>query len=47
MRSSQALSELLRASDMTNRHLKRRRLLDRAAEMLILAFASIAIAIIL
>ena len=31
---------------MTNRHLKRRQLLDRAAEMLIFAFASIAIAII-
>lgn len=47
MRSSQVLSSLLRVSDMTNRHLKRRRFLDRVAETLILAFASIAIAIIL
>jgi phosphate transport system permease protein len=47
MRSSQTMSELLRISGMTNRHLKRRQLLDRAAETLILAFASIAIAIIL
>ena len=47
MRSSQAISELLRVSEMTNRHLKRRKFLDRAAETLIIAFASIAIAIIL
>lgn len=47
MRSSQVMSELLRISDMTNRHLKRRRLLDRTAETLIIAFASMAIAIIL
>src|SRR5215207_6684036 len=47
MRSSQVMSELLRGSDMTNRHLKRRQLMDRAAEVLILVFASIAIAIIL
>jgi phosphate transport system permease protein len=47
MRSSQAIPELLRVSEMTNRHLKRREFLDRAAEMLIIAFASIAIAIIL
>ena len=47
MRSSQAISELLRVSEMTNRHLKRRQFLDRAAETLIIAFASIAIAIIL
>src|SRR5262245_39560024 len=47
MRSSQTMSELLRISGMTNLHLKRRQLLDRAAETLILAFASIAIAIIL
>ena len=46
MRDSQVLSESLRASDRNDRHLKRRRLLDRAAETLILAFASIAIAII-
>jgi phosphate transport system permease protein len=46
MRSSQVMSELLRIPDMTNRHLKRRKFLDRAAEMLIFAFASIAIAII-
>jgi phosphate transport system permease protein len=47
MRSSQVLSELLRISDVTNRHLKRRQMLDRAAEALIIAFASIAMAIIL
>lgn len=47
MRSSQVLSESLRISDRTNRHLKRRHFLDRAAELLILAFAAIAIAIIL
>lgn len=47
MRSSQVMSELLRVSEMTNRHLKRRQLLDRLAETLIIAFASIAIAIIL
>ncbi|HTG72863.1 MAG TPA: phosphate ABC transporter permease subunit PstC [Terriglobia bacterium] len=47
MRSSQAIPELLRVSEMTNRHLKRRQFLDRAAETLIIAFASIAIAIIL
>jgi phosphate transport system permease protein len=46
MGNSQVLSELLRASDRNDRHLRRRRLLDRAAETLILAFASIAIAII-
>src|SRR5678816_2639719 len=47
MRSSQVVSQLLRVSDMTNRHLRRRQFMDRAAEALILAFASIAIAIIL
>ena len=47
MRSSQAIPELLRVSEMTNRHLKRRQFLDRTAETLIIAFASIAIAIIL
>ena len=47
MRSSQAVSELLRVSDMTNRHLKRRQFLDRAAETFILTVASIAIGIIL
>lgn len=47
MRSSQVLSESLRTSDVTNRHLKRRQRLDRAAEALILVFASIAMAIIL
>src|SRR5262245_25607202 len=47
MRSSQVLSELLRVSDATNRHLKRRQRFDRAAEALILVFASIAMAIIL
>ena len=47
MRSSQVIPELLRVSEMTNRHLKRRQFLDRAAETLIIAFASIAIAIIL
>jgi hypothetical protein len=47
MRSSQAIPELLRVSEMSNRHLKRREFLDRAAETLIIAFASIAIAIIL
>jgi len=47
MRSSPAIPELLRVSEMTNRHLKRRQFLDRAAETLIIAFASIAIAIIL
>jgi phosphate transport system permease protein len=46
MRNSQVLSELVRASDRNDRHLKRRRRLDRAAETLILGFASIAIAII-
>jgi len=46
MRSSQVVSQLLRVSDMTNRHLRRRQFLDRAAEALILVFASIAIAII-
>jgi len=47
MRSSQVVSDLLRISDVTNRHLKRRQLLDRAAEALIMVFASIAMAIIL
>jgi phosphate transport system permease protein len=47
MRSSQAVSQLLRPSDVTDRHLKRRRMLDRLAEALILGFASVAIAIIL
>ena len=47
MRSSQVLSESLRTSAVTNRHLKRRQMLDRAAEALILVFASIAMAIIL
>lgn len=47
MRSGQVVSELLRISDVTNRHLKRRQMLDRAAEALILVCASIAIAIIL
>src|SRR5262245_41255755 len=47
MRSSQVLSELLRISDVTNRHLKRRQMLDRAAEALIIVSASIAMAIIL
>jgi phosphate transport system permease protein len=47
MRSSQAISQLLRTSDVTDRHLKRRRFLDKLAEALILGFASIAIAIIL
>src|SRR5688572_28370538 len=47
MRSSEAVSELLRVSDMTNRHLKRRRFFDRAAEMFILTAASFAIGIIL
>lgn len=47
MRSSQVISQLLRTSDMTDRHLRRRRFLDRVAETLILGFASIAIAIIL
>ena len=47
MRSSQVVSELLRVSDMTNRHLKRRQFLDRAAEIFILTVASIAIGIIL
>ena len=37
------MSELLRVSEMTNRHLKRRQFLDRAAETLIVAFASIAL----
>jgi len=46
MRSSPVVSELLRVSDMTNRHLRRRQFLDRGAEALILSFASIAIAII-
>src|SRR5688572_7430295 len=47
MRSSPVVSELLRVSDMTNRHLKRRQFLDRAAEVFILTVASIAIGIIL
>lgn len=47
MRAGQVLSGLLRASDMTHRHLKRRQLFDRVAERLILVFASVAIAIIL
>jgi len=47
MRSSQAVSQVLRPSDVTDRHLKRRRMLDRLAEALILGFASVAIAIIL
>src|SRR4030095_12860084 len=47
MRSSQVVSELPRISGMADRHLKRRRLFDRAAEGLIITFASIAIAIIL
>ena len=47
MRSSQVVSQLLRVSDVTNRSLRRRQFMDRAAEALILAFASIAIAIIL
>ena len=48
MRSSQVVSQLLRVSDVTNRRsLRRRQFMDRAAEALILAFASIAIAIIL
>jgi phosphate transport system permease protein len=47
MRSSQAISQVLRASEKTDRHLRRRRLLDKVAEGLILGFASIAIAIIL
>src|SRR6185436_962658 len=47
MRSSQAISQVLRASEKTDRHLKRRRLFDKVAEALILGFASIAIAIIL
>jgi phosphate transport system permease protein len=42
-----AISQVLRASEKTDRHLRRRRLLDRIAEALILGFASIAIAIIL
>jgi phosphate transport system permease protein len=47
MRSNPLISELPRFSNMTNRHLKRRQFFDRAAETLIIAFASIAIAIIL
>ena len=47
MRSSQVVSQLLRVSDMTNRHLKRRQFFDRAAEVFILTAASFAIAIIL
>jgi phosphate transport system permease protein len=47
MRSSPAVSEVLRISDVSNRHLKRRQFLDRAAEVLILCFASFAMAIIL
>lgn len=47
MRSSQVVSELPRISGMTDRNLKRRQLLDRLAETLIISFASVAIAIIL
>jgi phosphate transport system permease protein len=47
VRNSQTITETLRVPDKTHRHLKRRQLLDRTAELLILAFASIAIAIIL
>jgi len=47
MRSSPIVTELPRTSSMTDRHLKRRRFLDRTAETLILAFASIAMSIIL
>jgi len=47
MRSSQAISQVLRPSEKTDRHLKRRRLFDKVAEALILGFASVAIAIIL
>jgi phosphate transport system permease protein len=47
MRSSPIVTELPRTSNMTDRHLKRRRFLDRTAETLILASASIAMSIIL
>ena len=47
MRSNPLISELPRVSNMVNRHLKRRQFYDRAAETLIIAFASTAIAIIL
>ena len=47
MRSSPIVTELPRTSSMTDRHLKRRRFLDRTAETLILASASIAMSIIL
>ena len=47
MRSSETITGMLRVSDMSHKHLKRRQFFDRAAETLIIAFASIAIAIIL
>jgi phosphate transport system permease protein len=47
VRSSEVVSQSLRVSDMTNSNLRWRRFWDRAAEAVILAFASIAMAIIL
>ncbi|HZI50413.1 MAG TPA: phosphate ABC transporter permease subunit PstC [Terriglobia bacterium] len=47
MRSSPVASELLRIPDATHRYRKRRQFLDKMAEVLILCFASIAMAIIL